>query len=71
MHECPSCGFDCDCDGEDTVRDTPPEDCLCDCDVDCCDEDDWDDGDYHEGMFLDPTQPSVTPVGHPEPERSE
>ena len=29
MHECPICGFSCDCDGED-LEQSPPADCLCD-----------------------------------------
>lgn len=30
MHECPDCGFACDCDGEDTWFEEYP-DCECDC----------------------------------------
>ena len=30
MHECPSCGFDCDCDGEDTWNEAPYR-CRCEC----------------------------------------
>lgn len=30
MHECPSCGFDCDCDGEDTWNEAPVR-CRCQC----------------------------------------
>ncbi len=28
MHECPSCGQMCDCDGEDHMQPAPPE-CEC------------------------------------------
>jgi hypothetical protein len=32
MHECPNCGFICDCDGEDTWHDDISiGDCDCDC----------------------------------------
>jgi hypothetical protein len=30
MHDCPECGMACDCDGEDTWLNAPP-DCQCDC----------------------------------------
>ena len=37
-HECPECGMQCDCDGED--HDQPaPDDCACGCsddESDCC-----------------------------------
>lgn len=31
MHECPACGFACDCDGEDLWNDDNAEDCICNC----------------------------------------
>lgn len=31
MHECPICGYMCDCDGEDLFYSLPPEDCSCSC----------------------------------------
>lgn len=31
MHECPNCGFICDCDGEDLWYDEAPADCACEC----------------------------------------
>lgn len=30
MHECPWCGQECDCDGEDTWLEAP-DDCTCGC----------------------------------------
>lgn len=30
MHECPECGYACDCDGEDTWHDDVL-DCACEC----------------------------------------
>ncbi len=42
MHDCPSCGFPCDCDGEDTyVYAEPFEGCQCDCEGFDPDEDDF------------------------------
>lgn len=38
MHECPSCGQACDCDGEDVWNDYAARDCTHD-----CEEDDWED----------------------------
>lgn len=50
MHNCPSCGYPCDCDGEDTyVYVEPFEGCQCQCELD---EDD-DCG----GFDLDPIDP--------------
>ncbi len=28
VHECPECGYICDCDGED-IENPPPADCRC------------------------------------------
>jgi hypothetical protein len=42
MHECPTCGQMCDCDGEDHGQ-PAPNDCCCECDPsECADEDDFD-----------------------------
>lgn len=43
MHECPNCGYACDCDGEDTWWDDYPS-CACDCDAQ--DDDDY----YSDGQ---------------------
>jgi len=40
MHECPTCGQACDCDGDDLWR-SAPMDCECACD------------DYYEDEYLD------------------
>jgi hypothetical protein len=40
MHECPACGYACDCDGEDTWMDSAALDCACPCDLDEADVDD-------------------------------
>ena len=34
MHECPNCGYACDCDGEDLWNDAAAGDCECPCDPD-------------------------------------
>lgn len=46
MHDCPDCGYACDCDIEDTWWDEAPDDCSHECD----DFDDFDDypDDYNE-----------------------
>ncbi len=41
MHDCLDCGQACDCDGEDTWFDDPPDDCAHGCDDDFEDEDEW------------------------------
>lgn len=43
MHECPECGYACDCDLEDTWHDTAPEDCECECYLNTDDDNDDDD----------------------------
>lgn len=49
MHECPFCGNQCDCDGEDHGQ-PAPDDCQCPCAVDGPDEPDeadaWPAGDH-------------------------
>lgn len=43
VHECPECGQECDCDGEDHEQTIESEDCTHVCDED--DDDDPGDGD--------------------------
>lgn len=39
MHECPACGFSCDCDGDDLWRDfIVPGECACNCDAEWNDD---------------------------------
>ena len=38
MHTCPFCGYECDCDLDDTSELSIPDDCPHVCD----DQDDWD-----------------------------
>ncbi|MFQ4134785.1 hypothetical protein PGN35_000525 [Nodosilinea sp. PGN35] len=51
MHNCPSCGYPCDCDGEDTyVYAEPFEGCQCQCELD----EENEDGDFGDGYTLTP-----------------
>jgi hypothetical protein len=43
VHECPKCGQACDCDGED-LEQSAPADCLCPCDEEDEDPEDFDGG---------------------------
>jgi len=43
MHECPSCGQMCDCDGEDIHNDFASEDCVHPQMRECLDDEDPDD----------------------------
>jgi hypothetical protein len=36
MHECPTCGQACDCDGGGDLEGSAPDDCACPCALDAC-----------------------------------
>lgn len=48
MHECPNCGFACDCDGDDTWNDAAAADCVCGCDEEDDDGADDEEQDYED-----------------------
>ena len=52
MHECPDCGQDCDCDGEDTWWDNYP-DCEHWMDPDCRGDDYFDDYDDYADTVVE------------------